>query len=143
VRATLAFFLLMVLSVGLVAGCGGSDAKTPEEVVSSWSRALNAGDNKAAADLFADGAVVMVGQQTTLADHEDALAFNASLPCGGRIVQQSRKGDDVTATFTLTRRPDHMCDDTGETSMILFRVEDGKITLWHQLPSGGASTETA
>jgi len=133
----------MVLSAGLVAGCGGSDAKTPEEVVSSWSRALNAGDNEAAADLFADGAVVMVGQRTTLADHEDALAFNASLPCGGRIVEQSRRGDDVTATFTLTRRPDHMCDDTGETSMILFRVEDGKITLWHQLPSGGASTQTA
>jgi hypothetical protein len=44
---------------------------------------LNAGDDESAADLFADGAVVIQdGRKTTLADHEDALSFNASLPWG-------------------------------------------------------------
>jgi SnoaL-like domain len=136
VRASLAFFLLTLPSAALFAGCGGGDAKSPEEVVLSWSQALNVGDDEAAAGLFADGAVVQAGRQTTLTDHEDALAFNALLPCGAKIVKQSLKGDEVTATFTLTRRPDHMCDDTGETTVVVVRMKDGKITLWHQLPSG-------
>ena len=144
VRVSLAFFLLTAVSAVLLGGCGGSDAKTPEEVVSSWSQALNGGNDEAAADLFADGAVVIqAGQQQTLSDHEKAVAFNASLPCGAKLVEQSRNGNEVTATFTLTRRPGHMCDDTGGAAVTVFTVEDGKITLWHQLPSGAAATESS
>ena len=40
----------------------------------------------------------------------------------------------MTATFTLTRRPDHMCDGTGESAVTVFTDQDGKITLWHELP---------
>ena len=148
VRPSVAFFLLTVVSAALLGGCGGgggdSGAPTPDDVVSSWSRALNAGDDDAAADLFAPGAVVIqAGRRTTLADHDDALAFNASLPCGSRIVKRTVEGDEVTATSTLTRRPGHMCDDTGGTAVTVFRIEDGRITLWHELPSGSAATETA
>ena len=96
------------MAAALLTGCGGSKTKSPEEVVSRWSHALNAGDNEAAADLFADGAVVRTGQPVTLEGHEDAVAFNSSLPCGGRIVEKSLQGGAVTATFTLTRRPDHI-----------------------------------
>jgi limonene-1,2-epoxide hydrolase len=144
VRVALTFFLLTAVFAVLVAGCGGSEKKPPEEVVSAWSQALSAGDNEAAADLFADGAVVIQeGRQQTLNDHEDAVSFNSSLPCGAKVVKQSTKGDEVTATFTLTRRPGPMCDDTGATAVTVFSVEDGKITLWHQLPSGDAPTQSA
>ena len=27
-----------------------------------------------------------------------------------------------------------MCDGTGEAAVAVFRIADGKITLWHQLP---------
>ena len=50
---------------------------------------------------------------------------------------------EVTATFTLTRRPGHMCDGTGESAVAVFRVSDGKITLWHQLPAAPAASQTA
>jgi hypothetical protein len=141
VRASVAFFLLTAACATLLAGCG-TDSKTPAEVVTSWAKALNAGDDEAAAGLFADGAIVLqAGEQHVLADREDAVSFNASLPCGARVVKQSGKGTEVTATFTLTRRPGHMCDDTGGTAMSVFNVEDGKIVLMRQLPPGEAVTE--
>ena len=28
-----------------------------------------------------------------------------------------------------------MCDGTGESAVAVFRITDGKITLWHQLPT--------
>jgi hypothetical protein len=143
VRASVAFFLLTAACAALLAGCGG-ETKTPAEVVSSWTKALNAGDDDAAAGLFAKGAIIVqVGQQQVLADREDAVSFNASLPCGGRIVKQSVKGAEVTATFTLTRRPGHMCDDTGATAVSVFNIEDGKIALLRQLPPGEAPPESA
>jgi SnoaL-like protein len=139
-----AFCLLALLSAAVVVGCGGDEAADPVSVVEHWSQALNAGHDGAAAALFADGAVVIQsGERRSLTDQEDARAFNASLPCGGKIVETSQDGDDVTTTFTLIRRPDHMCDDTGGTAVALISVIDGKITLWHQLPSGAASSQTA
>ena len=98
----------------------------------------------AAAGLFAkDAVVIQDGQRTILASDADALAFNASLPCGAKVVGKKTSGDDVTTTFTLTRRPGHMCDGTGEAAVTVFTIVDGKITLWHQLPSGAADLQSA
>ena len=137
-------FLLLVAAFALgLSSCGGTEP-SPEAIVESWSQAVNAGDNEAAAALFADGAVVIQGdRRSTLAGPDEAIAFNASLPCGGKIVEQSLAGDEVTTTFTLTRRPERTCDGTGESAVALFRIADGKITLWHQLPSPAADTQTA
>ena len=137
-------FLLLIVVFGLaLAGCGDKP-QDPEAIVESWSQAINAGDDEAAAGLFADDAVVVQeGQRTQLTGHDEALAFNASLPCGGKIVEQSLDGDEVTATFTLTRRPGHMCDGTGEAAVAVFRITDGKIALWHQLPTPAPGTESA
>jgi len=87
--------------------------------------------------------VIQDGQRTILASDADALAFNASLPCGAKVVGKKTSGDDVTTTFTLTRRPGHMCDGTGEAAVTVFTIVDGKITLWHQLPSGAADLQSA
>jgi ketosteroid isomerase-like protein len=143
VRRLLTFFLLIAVFAVVVAGCGG-DARDPTAVVASWSKAINASDDEAAADLFADDAtVIQDGQSVRLAGHDEALVFNASLPCGGRIVEQALAGDEVTATFALTRRPGHMCDGTGQTAVAVFRITDGKIAVWHQLPTPEPDTQTA
>jgi hypothetical protein len=135
--------LLIALLALTVAGCGGSGTQDPEAVVDSWSQALNGGDDEAAAKLFAPGAVVIQdGRRTTLATEADALAFNASLPCGAKVTGKKTDGSEVTANFTLTRRPGHMCDGTGEPAVTVFEISDGKITLWHQLPSGAADTQS-
>jgi SnoaL-like domain len=104
--------------------------------VRAWSRALNAGDNEAAADLFARGAqVIQAGRVTRLATHEDAVGWNAALPCSGRIVAIETEGDTVTATFLLDDRPTSACDAPGARATAAFRIEDGRIVLWHQLGS--------
>ena len=137
-------FLLLVAAFALgLSGCGGKEP-SPAAIVESWSRAVNTGDNEAAAALFADGAVVIQGgRRRTLAGPDEAIGFNASLPCGGEIVEQSLAGDEVTTTFTLTERPEQRCDGSGEPAVALFRIVDGKITLWHELPSPAADTQTA
>ncbi len=120
----------------MLAGCGGGPP-SPERVVREWSKALNAGDNEGAANLFAPGAQVIQGPQTiVLRTHEDAVAWNAALPCSGRIVSLSTQGDTVTATFVLGDRPASKCAGPGQRAAAVFRVRDGKIVLWHQVGAG-------
>jgi SnoaL-like domain len=132
VRASLIAAIGISLSL-LCAGCGGSD-DSAEDVVRAWSDALNAGNNEAAADLFAPGAQIIQGGRTVrLQTHDDAVAWNASLPCSGRIVEVETDGDTVTATFVLDNRTTSPCDAPGAQATAAFRIEDGKIVLWHQL----------
>ena len=115
-----------------VAGCG-STPPSPESVVRAWSQELNQGDNQAAAKLFAPGAeVVQAGTTRRLETEAQAEAWNAGLPCSGRIVSIKTKGDTTTATFVLADRQKSKCDGPGQRATAIFRVRDGKIVLWHQ-----------
>jgi limonene-1,2-epoxide hydrolase len=122
-----------VVAAVLLAGCGGSDP-SPESVVRAWSQAVNSGDDDGAARLFATGARVVQGDNTrTLDSFAEARAWNASLPCSGRIVTLQETGETVRATFVLGNRQSVRCDGPGERAKALFRVRGGKIVLWHQL----------
>ena len=102
----------------------------------AWSQELNSGDNDAAAKLFAPGAEIVQGGTTIRLDtHAQAVAWNAALPCSGRIVSIKTKGDLTRATFVLGDRQTSKCDGPGEKATALFRVEKGKIVLWHQTGS--------
>jgi limonene-1,2-epoxide hydrolase len=121
--------------LALLAGCGGGKA-SPANVVRAWSKALNAGDNDAAADLFAPRAEVIQGPVVIrLRTHADAVAWNAGLPCSGRIVRLSTRGATVTATFLLGNRKSSACDGPGRRATAIFRIRGGKIVLWHQVPA--------
>jgi hypothetical protein len=127
-------WLATAVFLALLAGCGGGKA-SPESVVRAWSKALNAGDNQGAADLFARGAEVVQGPVVlTLRTHADAVVWNAGLPCSGKIVALSTNGATVTATFLLGDRPTSACDGPGHRATAVFRIRDGKIVLWHQVP---------
>jgi SnoaL-like domain len=127
-------FLATIAVLGILAAGCGSGSRSGEEVVRAWSEALNAGDNEAAAELFAAGAQIVQGGRTVrLETHEDAIAWNASLPCSGRIVELETDGDTVTATFVLDDRTTTACDAPGAQATAAFRIDDGKIVLWHQL----------
>jgi limonene-1,2-epoxide hydrolase len=130
--------LVAVAAVVLVAGCGGDgdEVATPEQVVRTWSAALNAGDDEAAADLFAANATVsQPGYIAQLPTREDAVAFNRSLPCSGQIVELTTVDNQVTATFLLGDRPASPCDGPGQLATAVFVVEDGKIVVWQQVPT--------
>jgi limonene-1,2-epoxide hydrolase len=126
-----AAIMLVVLAL---AACGGHKTTSPGEVVRAWSAALDRNDSEAAGRLFADGARVIQGDVETLATHSDAVQWNASLPCGGTItLLEPRSNGEVLAVFTLTNRPQHLCDGPGDQAAALFQVKNGKIVLWHEV----------
>lgn len=107
---------------------------SPPAIVRAWSRALNANDNEAAAALFARGArVIQPGVDVRLTPRL-AVAFNASLPCGGQISELRLEKNRVTATFVLTERPGHRCDAPRQKAAALFVVQRGLIVRWQQVP---------
>jgi hypothetical protein len=123
---------LLVGMLAALAGCGGSEA-SPEDVVREWSTALNADQNESAADLFAPGAtIVQGGVEINLSTHQDAVAWNQSLPCNARIVGVDVDGDVVTASFLLRDSQTTPCDAPGARVTAIFTVEGGKIMRWEQ-----------
>jgi limonene-1,2-epoxide hydrolase len=109
---------------------------SPPAIVRAWSAALNRNDNAAAARLFAPNARIIQGPlDARLSTPQLALAFNASLPCAGRITRITVKGNRATATFVLGHRPRHTCSATkGEKAAAVFVVRNGKIVLWEEVP---------
>jgi limonene-1,2-epoxide hydrolase len=129
------------LLAALLTACG-SNGPSPESVVRAWSQELNTGDNAGAAKLFAPGAEVVQGQgELKLRTLQDAIAWNAALPCSGRIVSIHSDGDTATATFVLGNREEQKCDGPGQKATAIFRVKKGKIVLWHQ--TNGETLEPA
>lgn len=118
---------------------------SPEQVVRAWSRALNAGNNKAAARLFAQGAIVAQGGvQFVLATREDAVLWNKWLPCSGHIVEVTVEADVATAVFSLGHRPMSRCDaPPGTLAAARFTVRAGKIVGWEQIAVPGEGSSEA
>jgi limonene-1,2-epoxide hydrolase len=126
---------LVGAALALAAAGTAQAAARPAQVVRAWSKALNANDNVAAAELFAHNArVIQPGVDARLNSRALAIAFNDSLPCAGRIVAAQVKGNRVTATFVLGERPKHRCDAPGAKVAALFVVRGGKIVRWQQVP---------
>lgn len=116
-----------------------------EEVVRSWSRALNAGDNDAAADLFLPGAIVIQGELAfRLATHDQAMQWNSALPCSGEIVEVSTRGNVVTAVFVLGHRKASRCDaPPGTRAAAEFTIRGGRIAVWKQVEVPDSAEATA
>jgi hypothetical protein len=119
----------------------GSDAPSAdpaelEAVVRAWSAALNAGDNEAAAALFARGALVIQGGISfRLPDAAAAARWNADLPCSGTITSIHVDEDVVIAVFALGHRVTSSCDaPPGTLAAAAFLIEGGKIAVWQQIP---------
>src|SRR6266576_435180 len=83
---------------------------------------------------------VLAGWGTTLRldTQAEAIAWNAALPCSGRIVSIKTNGDTTSATFILGDRPKRKCDGPGQRATAIVRVRKGKIVLWHQTSSAPA-----
>jgi limonene-1,2-epoxide hydrolase len=126
--------LLLSIVLALTA-CGSHSARSPEQVARAWSAALNRDDSAAAAALFAPGAQVVQDQTLELPGKSAATKWNSELPCGGRIESVTAQGaNEVLVVFALTERPGHTCDGPGDQAAAVFRVQHGRIVLWHQVP---------
>jgi limonene-1,2-epoxide hydrolase len=135
---------ILALLVGLTA-CGSRTTRSAEGTARAWSAALDASNNVAAGNLFAPSAEVIQNGRLVLHTRRDAVRWNASLPCGGRITRVIRQGkNQVLVVFRLTERAGHHCDAPGVDAAAIFRVENGKIVSWEQtLPPGERPTPPA
>jgi len=129
--------VLLTVAAGLTA-CGeeSEPISTPSDaqVIEDWAQALSNGDVEAAAAFFAIPSVAENGVFLELESREDAIAFNESLPCGGKVKSTSTEGSFTTASFRLTERPGGGCGaGTGGTAQTSFVIEDGLIVEWRRV----------
>jgi hypothetical protein len=143
-----------LLIAAIAGGCGGGSTKqvqsaAPTEsdaaaVIRHWADTLRRGDVRGAAELFALPSIVSNGTPPVeLHTRADARLFNASLPCGARLLRTSSSGRFTTATFRLTERPGPgTCGrGVGLTARTTFVIAGGKIREWRRVadqpaPSG-------
>ena len=140
--------------VALIAGgCGGGDdggrpaapapppsaAQTPRAdaaVIRAWSDTLSRGRPGEATRFFAVPATAANGTPPIVLDTRALVRdFNASLPCGARLLRTTRRGQYTVATFRLTERPGGNCGPgAGGTAATAFRIRDGRIVEWLRVP---------
>jgi hypothetical protein len=110
------------------------------EVIRAWSDALRAGDVAAASRYFALPATVENGPPAfRLVTVRAVRFFNASLPCGAKLLRTRRHGSFTIATFRLTERPGRgECGDgTGNLAATAFKLRDRKIIEWRRVEVPG------
>ncbi len=139
---------LVALTAAIVAGCGGSDApdhpapvperSADERLVRAWSAALGRDDFRAAAALFARGALIQQSRTFRLRTRRAALAFNISLPCRGKVTRVEDEGKTSVAAFSLSPRPGVPPAACDGVVRVRFRSRGGKFVEWRQLPEPAA-----
>jgi hypothetical protein len=122
--------------------------RSDRETIDGWARTLARSDEDGAARYFATPLLVSQGPTQQLTTRAAVRAFNASLPCGARLLATRRERGYVVATFRLKNRPGHRCDSPGAKAAVAFRFRDGRISEWRRVPVPGedsappAETET-
>jgi hypothetical protein len=108
----------------------------PDAVIRRWSDSLRAGDVEAASRLFSLPATVANGTAPERLSSRAAVRdFNASLPCGARLLRTRREHAYTIATFRLTKRRGGDCGGgVGLTADTAFVVHRGRIREWLRLP---------
>lgn len=133
----------------VLAACGGGDEPDPDpapaipgdadpgdvRVIDEWVSTLAAGDVEGAAEYFALPSIAENGILLQIRDFEDAVRFNASLPCGAELIEAETQGAFTTATFRLTERPGPgTCGSgVGGTAQTAFVIEDQLIVEWRRV----------
>ena len=82
--------------------------------------------------LFAPPAVFVQGGAFSARTRADVAAHRSSR--AGRIVSITVKGESATAVFVLADGKHRRCDARGQKAAAIFRVRNGKIVSWVQIP---------
>jgi hypothetical protein len=106
---------------------------TAEErrIIRGWSDELRHGHVAAASRYFGVPALVVNPTQAILSSRADVQTFNATLPCGAKLLT-TRRGESgtVIATFRLTERPGGSCTGTGQLAAAEILVKKHHIIQW-------------
>ena len=128
--------VLAVLAAVPAAGATDVDtAASRKQVVRAWSARLNAYDNVGVARLFSRPATfIQSGAVYRLDTAADITLWHRVLPCAGRIVSITVRGEYATAVFVLANGKNRRCDAPGQKAAAVFRIKNGKILGWAQIP---------
>jgi len=143
--------IAVLLIAFAVAGCGGGGSQSRRaalhterdapSVIRAWADTLRRGDIRGASEFFALPSIVSNGTPPIeLHTRADARLFNASLPCGARLIKTTSSGRFTTATFRLTERPGPgTCGSgTGLLARTTFVIRNGKIEQWRRVANVSA-----
>jgi hypothetical protein len=102
-----------------------SDAERFKAVIAGWAAAVRRGNAAKAAGFFDLPAIIYQPGHTALQVNtpQIAEAFNASLPCGAKLLTTSPEGRYVVATFVLVKR-DQACPGEGSLARVGFVFGD-------------------
>ena len=133
----------------LLPGCGGATGRAAHAapragdpagvaVIRRWADTLRRGDVAGAAALFALPSRFVNGSGSgaiavRLSTRAEAVAANATLPCGAVLLATHRDGRYINALFRLTARPGvggTACGGGGTTARTDFLIRGGKIAAW-------------
>jgi hypothetical protein len=124
----------------------GDASPADVKVIDGWVTALRHGDVDAASRFFAIPSVAENGPVLArIRSFDDARRFNASLPCGARLVRADSAGEFTTATFRLTERPGPgVCGPgVGGVAKTSFVIRHGKIVQWRRVGAAGGAPAAA
>jgi hypothetical protein len=113
-------------------------------VIKGWVDTLRRGDVEGAARYFAIPSVAENGPfLVRIRSIDDARRFNASLPCGARLLRAETQGEFTTATFRLTERPGPgTCGaGTGGIAKTAFVIRGERIAEWRRVGAGGGGQQ--
>ena len=100
-------------------------------VIRGWVDAERRSDLARAASYFALPAVVAnAGPPLLLRTRAAVRLWNASLPCGARLLEAVAYRAYTIARFRLTHRPGQRCDGTGGAASTAFKLRGGRIAQW-------------
>jgi len=111
-----------------------ADAERLSPVLRGWGDALRHDRSARAAHYFAVPAIVAQGNALKLRSAADVKRFNASFPCGARLLHVQPDGRFVVGTFELTRRGERRCSADGELLRVAFALRRHKIAEWREVP---------
>jgi hypothetical protein len=122
-------------------------------VIEAWSNALRRGDVRAAARYFALPSLMINGPDAngdmvalSIRTRADAVAANASLPCGARFISADQRGRYVNALFQLSNRPGPgggCAGGIGQTARTNLVIRKGLIVEWIRAPDDPGDNRSA
>jgi hypothetical protein len=118
--------------------------KQMARIVTEWSKRLNASDNTGLARLYHVPVIIVQGQyEYRLKTRKQVALFYSLLPCAGKVVAITYDGTYATVVFRLSNRGKTKCDGPGQLAAARFKIVDGKITYWEQVPVPASAARIA
>jgi hypothetical protein len=125
---------------------GGPVTSEEKRIIRGWSDELRQGHVTAASRYFTIPSVVsnITGGADKLSSRDDVKQFNATLPCGAKLVKTRRSVNRfVVGTFKLSERPGGACGTgTGTLAEVAFLIRHHRINQWVRVADPPQATPT-